>query len=89
MALETDLPAYTAAAKLMYIKLPMYLFFYMALGLNDFDGGQIHFKGHLLTCMRGLYFCAKTAGVAVVHQSKNGKILCLNFNAYLQVGRAL
>jgi hypothetical protein len=24
---------------LMYIKLPIYLFFYMALGLNDFDGG--------------------------------------------------
>jgi hypothetical protein len=26
--------------KLMYIKLPMYLFFYMALGLNDFDAGK-------------------------------------------------
>jgi hypothetical protein len=30
----------TATAKLMDIKLPMYLFFYMALGLNDFDGGK-------------------------------------------------
>jgi len=29
----------TAAEKPMYIKLPMYLF-YMALGLNDFDGGK-------------------------------------------------
>ncbi len=29
----------TAAAKLMYIKFPMYLFFYMALGLNAFDEG--------------------------------------------------
>ncbi len=29
----------TGATKLMYIKLPMYLF-YMALGLNDFDGGK-------------------------------------------------
>jgi hypothetical protein len=28
------------------IKLPMYLFFYMALGLNDFDAGNIHYKGH-------------------------------------------
>jgi hypothetical protein len=27
-------------AKFMYINLPMYLFFYMALGLNDFDGGK-------------------------------------------------
>ncbi len=25
--------------KLMYIKLPMHLFLYMALGLNDFDAG--------------------------------------------------
>ncbi len=24
----------------MYIKLPLYLFFYMALGLNDFDSGK-------------------------------------------------
>jgi hypothetical protein len=24
----------------MYIKLPMYLLFYMALGLNDFDAGK-------------------------------------------------
>jgi hypothetical protein len=24
----------------MYIKLPMYLFFYVALGLNDSDGGK-------------------------------------------------
>jgi hypothetical protein len=24
----------------MYIKLPMYLFFYMALGLNNFDAGK-------------------------------------------------
>ncbi len=24
----------------------MYLFFYMALGLNDFDGGKIHYLGH-------------------------------------------
>jgi hypothetical protein len=32
---------YTAAAKLMYIKLlPKFLFFYMALGLNDFEGGK-------------------------------------------------
>jgi hypothetical protein len=31
---------YTAAAKLIYIKLPKYLFFYMALGLNDFDEGK-------------------------------------------------
>ncbi len=32
----------TAAAKWMYsyIQLPMYLFFYMALGLNDFHGGK-------------------------------------------------
>jgi hypothetical protein len=29
---------YTAAAKLIYIKLPMYLFFYMALGLNELMG---------------------------------------------------
>ncbi len=29
----------TSAAKLMYIKSPIYQFFYMALGLNDFDGG--------------------------------------------------
>jgi hypothetical protein len=36
----------TPAAKLMYIKLPVYLFFYMALGFNDFDGGQIHYSGH-------------------------------------------
>jgi hypothetical protein len=27
-------------SKLVYIKFPMYLFFYMALGLNDFDGGN-------------------------------------------------
>jgi hypothetical protein len=27
-------------AKLMYIKLPMYLFFYMTLGLDDLDEGQ-------------------------------------------------
>jgi hypothetical protein len=26
--------------KLMYIKLLVYLFFYMALGLNDFDAGK-------------------------------------------------
>jgi hypothetical protein len=26
--------------KVMYMKLPMHLFFYMALGLNDFDAGQ-------------------------------------------------
>jgi hypothetical protein len=25
---------------LMYIKLPMYLFYYMALGLNNFDAGK-------------------------------------------------
>jgi hypothetical protein len=25
---------------LMYTKLPMYLFFYMPVGLNDFDGGK-------------------------------------------------
>ena len=31
----------------MYIKLPMYLFLYMALGPNDFDAGNIHYKGHL------------------------------------------
>jgi hypothetical protein len=24
----------------MYLKLPMYLFFYMALGLNDLDAGK-------------------------------------------------
>jgi hypothetical protein len=30
----------TTAAKLMYIKLPMYLFVYLALGFNDFDGGK-------------------------------------------------
>jgi hypothetical protein len=30
----------------MYIKLPLYLYFYMALGLNDFDGGLIHYSGH-------------------------------------------
>jgi hypothetical protein len=29
--------------KLMYIKLPIYLFLYMALGLNDFDA--IHYSG--------------------------------------------
>ncbi len=29
-----------AAAKFMNIKLPMSLFFYMALGLNDFDGSK-------------------------------------------------
>jgi hypothetical protein len=36
------LPAYTAAAKLMYIKLPILPVSYMALGLNDFDfdGGK-------------------------------------------------
>jgi hypothetical protein len=28
------------ALKLMYIKLPMYLCFYMVLGLNDFDAGK-------------------------------------------------
>jgi hypothetical protein len=33
-------PHHTAAAKLMDIKLPMYLFFYMALGLDDFDVGK-------------------------------------------------
>ena len=33
--------------KLLYIKLPMYLFFYMALGLNDFEAGNIHYEGHL------------------------------------------
>jgi hypothetical protein len=27
-------------SKLVYIKLPMYLFFYVSLGLNDFDGGN-------------------------------------------------
>jgi hypothetical protein len=26
--------------KLVYIKLPMYLFFYMALGVKDFDAGK-------------------------------------------------
>jgi hypothetical protein len=26
--------------KLMYIKLPMYLFLYMALGINDFHAGK-------------------------------------------------
>jgi hypothetical protein len=30
----------TAAANLMCIKLPTYLFFYMALGPNDFDGDK-------------------------------------------------
>jgi hypothetical protein len=30
----------TAAAKLMYIKLPILPVFYMRLGLNDFDGGK-------------------------------------------------
>jgi hypothetical protein len=25
----------------------MYLFFYMALGLNDFEAGNIHYLGHL------------------------------------------
>jgi hypothetical protein len=28
------------AQKLMYIKLPIYLYIYMALGLNDFDAGK-------------------------------------------------
>jgi hypothetical protein len=36
-SLEMVCPHHTAAAKLMFIKLSMYLFFYMALGLNDFD----------------------------------------------------
>jgi hypothetical protein len=27
--------------KLLYIKLPMYLFFYMALGVNDLDAGKL------------------------------------------------
>ena len=31
----------------MYIKLPMYLFFYMALGRNDFEAGNVHYEGHL------------------------------------------
>jgi hypothetical protein len=30
----------TAAAKFLYIKLPMYLFFIWALGLADFDAGK-------------------------------------------------
>jgi hypothetical protein len=41
----------TPAAKLMYIKLPMYLFVYLALGFNDFDGGNPllgHWKGWAL-----------------------------------------
>jgi hypothetical protein len=29
------------ALKLMYIKLPMYRFFYMALGLNDFESSSL------------------------------------------------
>jgi hypothetical protein len=29
-----------AVGHVWYIKLPMYLFFYMELGLNDFDGGK-------------------------------------------------
>jgi len=33
-------------AHVLYIKLPMYLFFHMALGLNDFDGGN-PFRGPL------------------------------------------
>jgi hypothetical protein len=36
----------TAAAKLMYITLPMYLLFYAVLGLNDFDGGNSNFEGN-------------------------------------------
>jgi hypothetical protein len=47
---------YTAAAKLIYIKLPKYLFFYMALGLNDFEGGKSITKaigrGELSKCIR-------------------------------------
>ena len=29
-------------------KLPMYLFFYMALRLNDFVAGNMHYKDHLM-----------------------------------------
>ncbi len=29
-----------ATKKLMYIKLPMYLFWYIALGLNDYEGAN-------------------------------------------------
>ncbi len=36
---DTNAYKYTAAAKLMYIKLPEFLFLY-ALRLNDFDGGK-------------------------------------------------
>jgi hypothetical protein len=54
MALEMDLPAYTAAAKLMYIKLPMYLFFYMALGLKLLGGKSVS------RAIYQLYFCTKS-----------------------------
>jgi hypothetical protein len=36
----------TAAAKLMYIKLPMYLFFIWRFDLMNLMGGQIHYLGH-------------------------------------------
>jgi hypothetical protein len=34
------------ALRLMFIKLPMYLFFYMVPGLNDFEVSKIHYFGH-------------------------------------------
>jgi hypothetical protein len=46
-------------------------------------GGQIRFVGHLLTLfLRQKHIFRQQ--VAVVHRTKNGMILCLNFNAYLQ-----
>ncbi len=57
----------TSAAKLMYIKLPIYLFFYMALGLNDFDGGIMilmranPFRGPYIKRLNFFLFCVQNS----------------------------
>jgi hypothetical protein len=50
----------TPAAKLRYIKLPMYLFFYMVLGLIDFDGASsfCHFYSKLSFYLYMYYYCS-------------------------------
>jgi hypothetical protein len=65
-------------SQLMYSKLPMYLFFYLALGLNDFDGGQNGLAS--LVAISG----PKEVEIFIAHPFQwPSKMICLHQNYYV------
>jgi hypothetical protein len=63
----------------MYIKLPMYLFFYVALGLNDFDAGKsitYHWKGWALKISPFWAHCHFRAQKVLIFQYINSYFVC-------------